>query len=225
LAQKVKDDLELQTLKRIRKEERDLRKIGRTRKDFELAPEEVQELESLAGATNWISVLAAIELIKDRLCVNDAREQKLWEDARKSREVWYTNKGKIYPAPGEPDPHPRFDEFVCKSHLEDWLKREHGQELKHGQKSEHAQQAPQPAEPPRRLKASQRLPKREVDNEELLAATRVRYAVGDHPNVNVVANDVQDRLGVHALRHRIRTLAKRSEFDGLRGERGVKKRR
>jgi hypothetical protein len=122
------------------REERDLRRLGLTRDDFKLTPEEVQGLESHAAALT-------------------------------------------------------------------------------------GQQAPQPAEPPRSPKASQRLPKREVDDEELLAAIRVRYAAGDHPNVNVVAKDVQKQLGVRGLRDRIRKFAVRQEFDGLRGEPGVRKRR
>jgi hypothetical protein len=65
----------------------------------------------------------------------------------------------------------------------------------------------------------------DVDDGELLAAIRVRYEVGDRPNVNQVAKDVQEQLGARNLRNRIREFAKRPEFDSLRGERGVRKRR
>jgi hypothetical protein len=200
-----------------------------SKEDFATPEEERDARQLLARPIDWITIpagateIGVIKWIRDRFGVNDARALMWWKAARASGLVSYTNTKvprTILPALGVADPDPRYDELVRISELEDWLKREYGQELKH------RQQVPQPAEPRPAEPPPQGVPaplsKRKVEDEELLAAMHAGYAAG-WSNVGDLFDYVRKQLGVRGLRARVRALAKNSEFDESRGERGVKK--
>jgi hypothetical protein len=99
LAQKVKKDLELQTLERIRKEERDLRNLNRRPEDFELkfTPEEQeqgyeQDLSAhIADQRLWILDDAVVELIQQRRKCPVGWAQQEHRDALASGKVRYND--------------------------------------------------------------------------------------------------------------------------------------
>jgi hypothetical protein len=91
------------------------------RKTLTFTPEQEQGLkESIADASQWISVEKAIELIKSRLSTTTGHARKLLADARASKEVEYLNDDGIIKDP-------RFDYAYRKDDLEGWLDRHYPQ--------------------------------------------------------------------------------------------------
>jgi hypothetical protein len=111
-----------------------------------LTPEQEQQLKHLSPeAEQWKSIEDLIQLIETTLHCSRGYAQKLWIDARASREVRYMNAhvdGIVFPAAGVADPDPRYDWVGRADDLKGWLDR-------------YAPQAPPPKQKKRRTRYKQ----------------------------------------------------------------------